>query len=594
MEFAGLKNIRDVIYQGILKYKYHVRWALALAVAVIVIIFYQLELFQRLELLSLDCRFRLRTVKPIAADIVFIDMAEDSIQAIGRWPWPRAWHATLIKALSDYKPKAIVFDILFSEPQDEKNDLALEEALRLSGVTYLPLLFNLKEQDTAYLYGSEGVLSMIEPLPQFGKYAIDEGHINAIPDIDGILRRVPPIISFKGKSAYQLGLKVGLDVSGAKDSNILFYPDRHLIVASSPENKNINIPLDSRNQLIVNWKQRWGREFKHFSYVNVIKSYALIQRGLASPIDFNEFRGKVCVIGLTAAGLTDIKPVPIQSAYPAVGINAMVMSSVINREFIYDLSKVYNMLIILLVSMLVTFYLSNFRLIGGIAIAAAGIICYFFVSILIFNIFDVVISTFYPIAAIVISYGFTSLYAQVLQSVERTRLFKQATRDGLTNLYNIRHFNLLLEAELKNVSTDKRLKRLAIIMSDVDNFKHINDTYGHQAGDIVLKEFAKAIQSKCRQTDIVARYGGEEFVIMLAGAGQKEAMETAERIRADIQDKKFKFKNSTYGATISIGVVEFSNEGNKEELIGKADKALYNAKLGGKNRVCLYSKDLIL
>ena len=185
------------------------------------------------------------------------------------------------------------------------------------------------------------------------------------------------------------------------------------------------------------------------------------------------------------------------------------------------------------------------------------------------------------------SYSLTSLYAQILQSIERTRLFKQATRDGLTNLYNIRHFNLLFEAEFRNVSVYKS-RRLAIIMADIDNFKHANDTYGHQAGDAILKEFARIIQSKCRQTDVVARYGGEEFVIMLSGAGEQEAIDIAEKIRDAVQDKKFKFKDVTYGTTISMGVAEFSNEHDKETLIEKSDQALYKAKNEGKNRVVLY------
>ena len=97
------------------------------------------------------------------------------------------------------------------------------------------------------------------------------------------------------------------------------------------------MPLDDKNQFIINWKERWGKEFRHFSYIDVIKSYALIKKGEASPIDFNSFRDKICVIGLTAAGLTDIKPVPIANAYPAVGINATVINSVINNDFIYNI-----------------------------------------------------------------------------------------------------------------------------------------------------------------------------------------------------------------------------------------------------------------
>ncbi|MDD5436717.1 MAG: diguanylate cyclase [Candidatus Omnitrophica bacterium] len=581
-----MKNFRDFIYQRTFRYKYRIRWALALFVALIVILLYQFDVLERLELITLDYRFRLRASQPLKADIVFIDMAEDSIQDIGRWPWPRSWHATLIKAVSDHKPKAIVFDVLFSEPQDPADDGALEEAIKGSGVVCLPLLFDLKEQSAGSLYKGEGVSSLIEPLPQFAKYAEDVGHINAIPDMDGILRRVPPLISFRERTAYQLGLKVGMDALGVKDGDISFYPEKHEIVAKAAGNKTIKIPLDEKNQFIINWKARWGKEFKHFSYINVIKSYALAVKGLASPIDFNEFRGKICVVGLTAAGLTDIKPVPVENAYPAVGINAMVINSVITNDFIYSLPRYWNMLIILLVSIIVTLYLSNLRLIGGMALATMGIVSYAVLSTFIFGVFNIAVATFYPILAIGLSYSLTSLYAQILQSIERARLFRQATRDGLTNLYNIRHFNLLFEAEFRNASVYKS-KRLAIIMADIDNFKHINDTYGHQAGDTILREFAKIIQSKCRQTDVVARYGGEEFVVMLSGAGQKDALDIAEKIREGVQNKKFRFKNDNLGTTISMGVVEFSKEHDKEELVEKADKALYKAKEEGKNRVCV-------
>ncbi|MDD5136270.1 MAG: GGDEF domain-containing protein, partial [Candidatus Omnitrophica bacterium] len=135
--------------------------------------------------------------------------------------------------------------------------------------------------------------------------------------------------------------------------------------------------------------------------------------------------------------------------------------------------------------------------------------------------------------------------------------------------------------------SSRECQPLSMLMVDLDRFKQINDTYGHQAGDTILREFAKIIQSKCRQTDVVARYGGEEFVVMLSGAGQKDALDIAEKIREGVQNKKFRFKNDNLGTTISMGVVEFSKEHDKEELVEKADKALYKAKEEGKNRVCV-------
>ncbi|MDD5428890.1 MAG: diguanylate cyclase [Candidatus Omnitrophica bacterium] len=586
MKLSFIRNIREFIYGRTFKHRYRISWVLAFAVAAIVIFLYQFDIFERLELLTLDYRFMLRPAKPITSEIVFIDMSEDSIESIGRWPWPRIWHATLIKALSDYHPKAIVFDVLFTEPQDTVNDTAMEEAMNQSGVVYLPLLFDLKWQDAANLYKGGGVVSEIRPLPRFAEYAKGIGHINAIPDVDGVLRRIPPVITYKNSNIFQMGLRVGLDASGVNMDEISFYPDKHLITAKVLGGKMIKIPLDEKNQCIINWRARWGKEFKHYSYIDVIRSYSLIKRGLSPIIDLNEFRDKICIVGLTAAGLIDIKPIPLQNAYPAVGVNAMMASSAINRSFVRDTPRVYTILLIILLPIIVTLYLSNLRLLSGMALATLSMFGYALLSVLVFNIFNLAIPTFYPLLAIGLSYSISSLYAQVLHSFERASLFKQATRDGLTNLYNIRHFNLLLEAEFRNVSMYKA-RKLAIIMGDVDNFKQINDTYGHQAGDAILRDFARIIESKCRQIDVVARYGGEEFIVMLTGAGQKDAAIVAEKIREAVSSKKFKAKSGAYGTTISLGVAEFVNERDKEELIAKADKALYKAKFAGKNRVCI-------
>ncbi len=585
-----IKNLNNLFYQRLFKYKYSVKWLLAITFSLIVILLYHFDVFERLELLTLDYRFILRHPKSQPSKIVFIDMAEDSVDAIGRWPWPRRWHATLIKALSSWRPKAIAFDVIFSEPQeDTTDDLAMEEAIRESGVVYLPFSYNLDTQKLKYLYRGEGIDSKYEPLPAFQEYMKGTGHINAMPDLDGILRRAPAIITYKDKTTYQFGMKIGFDVLGAKDADISFLPDRHIILFKTGySDKFMKVPLDRDNQLIINWQGRWGEIFKHYSYVDVIRSYALLKEDKPPLVDLNVFRDKICIIGLTAAGLTDIKPIPIQNAYPAVGLNAMVVNSIVNNDFISEASRKADIFLIVLISILVTFYLSTLRPLSGIIFAIIGMVSYAVFSALLFCLFNLSVVTFYPIAAIFISYSLTAAYTQVLQSVERARLFKQATRDGLTHLYNVRHFNLLLEAEFRNVSLYK-FRRLSLIMSDIDNFKHINDTYGHQAGDVILREVARTLESNCRQMDVVARYGGEEFIIMLAGAGTKEAFDVAEKIRSAVENKKFKFKNETYYATIYIGVAEFSNEKNKDELIEKADKALYRAKQEGKNRVCAYS-----
>lgn len=563
-----------------------VRWLLAIVVAASAILLYSFNTFERLELLTLDYRFIFKQPKLIDQRIVFIDMAEDSIEKIGRWPWSRKWHATLVKALSDYHARSIAFDVLFSEPQDEMDDLIFEEAIREAGNVYLPVSYILKEQDAGDLNKPGGILSVIEPLERFRKHLKGTGHLDAIPDPDGVLRRVPPAITYNGATAYQFGLKIGLDELGLERTDISFDPKRHEI--SLRKGSRIKrIPLDSNNQIIINWQNKWGKEAAHYSYVDVIRSYAALKEGKKPLIDLNIFKNKICIIGLTAAGLTDIKPVPIEKAYPAVGINATLANSILHGDFIYESSRLLNIFLIIFLSFLITFCLANIRLLGGVLLAIISMLGYAVFSVSLFSFFNIVILTFYPLLAIFLSYSLTSIYTQVVHAVERTRLFNQATRDELTSLYNIRHFNLLLESEFRNASA-YRSRRLAIIMADIDHFKHVNDTYGHPAGDIILKETAKLIKSKCRQTDVAARYGGEEFIVMLPGAGEKEAFDIAEKIRSAVAERKFKFKDELYHTTISLGVSQFDGDKDKSALIEKADKALYQAKNGGRNKTCAF------
>lgn len=599
MQFINTKNIAvifeslgETLYQNIFRYKMAVKLITAVLIAATILMMYEFRVVQRLELLTVDYRFLLRRQEPVKADIVFIDMAEDSIDAIGRWPWPRKWHAALTRILSEYNPRAVAFDVVFAEPQDEINDATFEEALKLAQNVYLPLSYELRGRPGDKVYEGEGVQSIIRPLDRFSQWSAGTGHISAVPDPDGILRRVFPIISSDGTKTYQLGFRLACDSLGVKDDGITFDPGGHYINIHPAGGRDFKVPLDDNNEMIVNWKSRWGKELPHYSFIDVIRSYGMIKDGQKPIVDLNVFKDKICIIGLTALGLIDIKPVPIESTYPAVGVNAMVAASLLNRDFVRSTTAVVNIFIILAVSVFFTFLLSELRPLSGMAVATVGIIGYFIASTIIFGIFDLLIITFYPMLAIFLSYIFTAAYTQILQTVERSRLFKQATRDGLTSLYNVRHFNLLLEAEMKSASFDKN-RRLAIMMFDIDNFKKLNDTYGHQSGDIVLKDLAKVMQSKCRQTDIVARYGGEEFIIMLPGAGKKEAVDVAEKIRAAFEARKPKLGNDIVVTTASIGVTEFSGEKTREELIEKADKALYRSKHTGKNRVTVYDGETV-
>jgi diguanylate cyclase (GGDEF)-like protein len=135
----------------------------------------------------------------------------------------------------------------------------------------------------------------------------------------------------------------------------------------------------------------------------------------------------------------------------------------------------------------------------------------------------------------------------------------------------------------------KRFGRpLTLLMADIDDFKRVNDTFGHQVGDHALKAFARLLTTLSRQTDYVARYGGEEFMVILVGTNKEKAEAVAERIRKGVAGRHFEPNGmeEEIRLTVSIGMAGYPEDAEEpKELIGKADRALYAAKAAGKNCV---------
>jgi|APSaa5957512535_1039671.scaffolds.fasta_scaffold57675_3 diguanylate cyclase (GGDEF)-like protein len=172
---------------------------------------------------------------------------------------------------------------------------------------------------------------------------------------------------------------------------------------------------------------------------------------------------------------------------------------------------------------------------------------------------------------------------------ELKRLKSSLFKDPLTGLYNRGYFNDSLAGEISRVG--RRGKHSSLVMCDIDYFKKFNDNFGHLAGDRVLKGVSKVIMESGRKEDSSCRYGGEEFAIILPGASGDGAYAFADNLRKNIKSKEWFYDGDYLGqVTISAGVSDIVAGERIEDVISRADSALYSAKNGGRDRVSLYDK----
>lgn len=168
-------------------------------------------------------------------------------------------------------------------------------------------------------------------------------------------------------------------------------------------------------------------------------------------------------------------------------------------------------------------------------------------------------------------------------------LQQRAQIDGLTSLRNRAYLDEHLSGELSRIK--RQSGALGAIMIDVDNFKSINDTYGHLIGDQVLRQIGEVLNSQTRKEDIVARYGGEEFAILTPGVGHDGTCQLAERLRQEVEKIRIHTRNGLLRITCSFGVA-YHDPNTPDTLLQRADQALYAAKRRGKNCVVVYDPNL--
>ena len=181
--------------------------------------------------------------------------------------------------------------------------------------------------------------------------------------------------------------------------------------------------------------------------------------------------------------------------------------------------------------------------------------------------------------------------AQTIQELEQSRRYlkEQADTDPLTKLANRRSF--FASASTNLAQMQRQSEHFSIIILDIDHFKRINDTYGHQAGDVVLQQLATVLANAIREGDSLARIGGEEFVVASPYTNRLAAIVLSERLRKAVEESEFVYENNRIPVTISLGVASMNKGGDDvDKLLAVADSRLYLAKQKGRNRICASDK----
>jgi len=524
------------------------------------------SLMLRFENVFLDLFFRQRPRLEMSPAIVHIDMAEDSLQGFGRWPWPRHNHAALVHILHQWGARAIVFDVIFSDTSTSFDDESFAQAIKEAGNVYLSVM----------LEPVGGQKAWIHSLPELERDAKGIGHVNIYPDPDGAIRRVRPRIDYNGEAYIYLGAKVAFDYMGKDISN-----------------GDLGIPLDPTGSIFVNWPGRWVDSFQHYSFLDVIKSYGAIREGRSPVVSPEKIRGKICVIGLTALGLTDIKANPMEESYPGVGTQSSVMNGILTGQYLRPVDARWNRMALLILGLLVSIFFIFSRqalsFVFGLAIALLWILLAFWVFV---NL-GIWVYVMNPILLIFWLFVFSAIFSITVGKREQERLFSLATRDGLTGLYVIRHFRTLLNDAV--VEACKKRQALSLILLDLDHFKNINDKYGHEAGDVALRYVADTLRTMTRvegdsgEPNVPARYGGEEFIVLFKKCHLIDAaFNYGEKIRRQFEQNPFTYEGVKIPLTVSMGVSTLRpGETVPDLMVHRADEALYRAKSEGRNRACI-------
>ncbi len=541
--------------------------------------------------------------KEPSEDIVIVAIDDASYEYIldryGEWPMPREIYVKLVDYLEKYNPQSIAFDLMFvkSMKSNPKADKALVDMVKKYDNVFVSMNFDNQDKSirkppilpknlSVNVYNKSPLVDFTGQTYSNCRTILEEllnstgnvGLINVTRAEDGILRKMPVFLKYQGKYYPQLGMAVGLHYLKAHKQ--FAGKDFEIDTRSNLLLGRRKVYLDDDASVILNW---YGTN-QSYRYIPI---YKIIQIINGEKEDQNlDLDGKIIYFGTTAASLFDIKTVPVSRTYPGVEVQATYVNNIIDDNFIRKFDRSFTVQLGVLLALITVLIVMNesSAFVGSLA-AFSVYMLYVFATYYAMKYFNVWIDIVYPLLLAIATFIAAYIIKYLIKSRDFEQQYVLATTDGLTELYNHRYFQ---EQMRMMVEASKRYEvPFSLIILDIDFFKKFNDTFGHQAGDAVLRQVAQTLKKNVRTTDIACRYGGEEMSIILAKTDYETALSTAKKICERVSSKNFKLPNGKETTvTISLGASTFPQDGiTAEELIEAADVRLYHAKNNGRNQV---------
>lgn len=388
-----------------------------------------LGFWEGFEAQTLDYRFILRGKQAVIPQIKIIEINDEDIAQFGRWPWPRSYFAGFMRILSEYQPRAVVFDILFSEEDiehPEYDELLAGETERLAKVYYASY-FSIDHEPQRISYLNQKIDDQIQKrLEEFSLKAVKDetekflnakdvtipiakllditkgiGFTNMPAERDGKVRKVPLVIRYKGKNYPALSLAVVCGYLDCKLSNIEI---KNKFIVIKKNNRVIKIPIDKYGNMLINYPGNFNL-FKRSSFFTIANLYDQIKNSqIKDEGQLTDLKDEILLIGLVATGTADLRPTPFSNTYPGVGIHASIINNILQEKFISKAEWYVTTIILIALGLIIAIFIPKRKPIITMGILLGVSLSYVSLALILFIFGNVWIDLIGPLSCILLSY----------------------------------------------------------------------------------------------------------------------------------------------------------------------------------------------